>query len=354
MCPRGAQRFGKLFGAVRVSCLIVAFALSACSGGGGGSSPAAPTAPTTVQKVSGTLEIVSSPATTALLRGALAREGALARHGARPLFVSASTGDVHLFIDGGAAPSGSLTTCSAATGTGTGCTLSWTTALAVPASHIFAVEIDTGTTHTPNNTVLAEGSGSYVLVAGSNTTLTPALSLNAVVTSATFTTTSCTATTCSGNVVLAAAGGNAIAYTGGTAVPTYGQSPTSGNVFDNSGVSGASNVTLTSSAAATGTVTGIAQTPFSTFTAPTLTIAGVNTNGTYTYSVGCVASATGTFGITVGGGATPSLDVTAAELSGLSPAVTYPASGVVTNATAPSFTCTSGNISSATGTLPVN
>jgi hypothetical protein len=299
-----------------------------------------------MQKVSGTLAIASSPATAALLRGRLARRGT------RPLYVSAATGKVNLFIDGAATPSGTLTACPAATGSVTGCTIAWTTTVAVPAAHTFTVEIDTGTANSPNNTVLAEGEGSYALVAGTANILS-ALSLNAVVTNATFTIGTCTATSCSGTVVLADAAGFAIAYTGtATTPPTYGQSPTSGNVYDNSGVAGASNVTLTSNAPAVGTVTGTAQAPFSTYTAPTLTLAGVDTTGSYTYAVTCVAAATGTFGITVGGGATPSGDVTTGELTGVG--VTYPAAGVVTNPTAPSFTCTNGNIGSATGTLPVN
>jgi hypothetical protein len=307
----------------------------------------------TLQKVSGTITI--DPQTALGVRAA-----SLAIPRTRPLFVSPNTGDVHVFIGTGigtaSAASGSLTSCTAATGTGTGCSIPWSTSLAVPGSYVFTVEIDTGTAHTPNYTVLAEGAGSYALVAGTNTLA--ALSLNGVVTNATFSVAACTPagapTNCNGTVVLTAAAGSAIEYTGGLATPTYGNSPTSGNVFDNSGVAGAADVTLTSTAPAVGSVTGTAQAPYSTYTSPTLTIAGVNATGTYSFSVGCAVGASGTFGITVGGGTTPSGDVTSAELATLTGPVVYPASGVVTNPTAPTFTCTAGGISSASGTLPVN
>ncbi len=330
-----------------LACLGMASVLAACSGGGssgGGGLSSSPTVPQSVQKVSGTLSIVTT-------QGTLPSSRARAQSGTRrPEYVSAATKHAALFIDGAATASGSTTTCSATTGTGTGCTISWSAALTVPAIHTFAVEIDTGT-NAPANTVLAEGSGPYTIVAGTSTL--SALSLNGVVRDAGFTVTSCTLASCSGNVTLSDAAGDAIAYTGTTPVPTNGQSPTSGNVYDNNG-GGSSNVTFTSATPSAGTISGTAQSPFSSYASGTLTVLGVNTSGTYTYAVTCVSSATGTFGITVGGGTAPSGDVTAAELAGLSPAVSYPASGVVTLPTAPSFTCTAGLISSATGTLPVN
>jgi hypothetical protein len=219
----------------------------------------------------------------------------------------------------------------------------------VPAAHTFAVETDSGT-NAPANTVLSVGSGSYAIVAGSANALA-ALSLNGVVKGATFTVVTCSGTTptslCSGTITLAEPAGNAIAYTGATVVPTTGNSPSSGNVFDNG------SATFVSNTPAVGTITGTAQPNFSSLAAGTLTVAGVNTTGSYTYQVTCVGGASGTFGITLGGGLTPSLAVSAAELAALSPAVSY-ATGVTVIGTPLSFTCASGNISSAGGTLPVN
>jgi hypothetical protein len=272
----------------------------------------------------------------------------------KPAFVSPSTGHAAVFIDGATSNSGSTTTCTATTGTGTGCTISWSAQLTVPASHTFAVETDTGT-NAPANTVLSEGAGAYAVVAGSGNTLA-ALSLNGVVKQATFAVTACSGVSpnslCNGTVVLAATAGSAIAYTGSTAVPTTGNSPSSGNVFDNGAV------TFVSATPASGLVTGTAQTAssnvFSTFASNTLTVSGANTTGTYTYQVTCAGGATGTFGITVGGASTPSLAVSTAELAALTTAVSYPAAGVTVIATAPLFTCTAGNISGSSGTLPVN
>jgi hypothetical protein len=316
--------------------------LAGCSGGSSNSAPVGSNIPgsPTVQEVSGTLTI-ATPVT-----GASSRVR-------KPAFVSASTKHAAVFIDGATTAAGSTTTCSAETGTGTGCTISWSAQLAVPASHAFAVETDTGT-NSPANTVLSEGKGTYAVVAGTNTLA--ALSLNGVAVDATFAVTSCSGASpnslCSGTVVLADAAGNAIAYTGATVVPATGNSPSSGNVFDNG------NVTFVSSNSVAGLVTGLAQTSggntFSALASNTLTVSGVNTTGTYTYQVTCNGGATGTFGITVGGAATPPLDVTAPELAGLSTAVAYPSAGITTLGTAPSFNCASGVISSATGTLPVN
>jgi hypothetical protein len=316
--------------------LISAALLASCgSGGTGTSAPQLPHAAT--QAVSGTLTIGNPGSTTTST-------------GRRPLFVSPSTKHAALFIDGAAAASGSTTTCTGTTGTGTGCTIAWTAQLAVPAAHVFAVETDTGT-NAPANTVLSEGAGTYAVVAGAGNTL-GALSLNGIASGATFAVTSCSGANpnslCNGTVTISAPAGNAIAYTGTTPVPTAGNSPSSGNVFDNG------NVTLVSSAPAVGTITGTAQPTFSALAAGTLTVSGVDTTGISTYQVTCASGATGTFGITLGGGATPSGAVTAAELAGLSPAVSFPAAGVAVVGTAPSFTCNAGTISSASGTLPVN
>jgi hypothetical protein len=316
-----------------IACTACAVLFAAC-GGGTSTSPAPANA--SLQQVSGTFTI-GNPGSTAQS----SQRG--------PLFVSASTKHAALFVDGAVTAAGSTTTCIAATGTGTGCTITWAAQLSVPGAHTFAVETDSGT-NAPANTVLSEGAGSYAIVAGSGNTLT-ALSLNGAVAGATFTVAACSGTTpaslCSGTITLSAPAGNAIAYTGATVVPTTGNSPSSGNVFDNG------NATFVSSAPAIGTITGTVQATFSSLATGTLTVSGVDTTGIYTYQVTCGAAATGTFGITVAGGVTPSLAVSAAELAALSPAVSYPASIAVIG-TAPSFACAAGNISSATGTLPVN
>jgi hypothetical protein len=326
----------------KLACIGTTVLLAACSGAGSSSSPGSVSP--TLQLVSGTLSIGSAPVTAQ-------------SRGRKPAFVSPGTGHAALFIDGVAAASGSTTTCVAATGTGTGCTIAWSAQLSVPAPHVFAVEADTGD-NAPANTVLSEGAGSYAVVAGSGNAL-DVLPLNGVVNQATFAVTNCSGVTpislCNGTVMLAAAAGNAIEYTGATVVPTIGNGPSSGNVFDNGAVTFVSNNAV---AGTGGLVTGTAQTAsanvFSTLATNILTVSGVNTTGIYAYQVTCNAAATGSFGLTIAGAATPSLAVSTAELAALSPAVTYPAGGITVVGTAPLFTCAGGTISGSTGTLPVN
>jgi hypothetical protein len=323
------------------ACMATAMLLASCGGGGSnGSSPApviTPGSGVTTQSVSGTL-LIGNPGSTATSTNR------------SPAFVSASTKHVALFIDGAATTAGQTTTCSASTGTGTGCTITWAAQLTVPAAHTFAVEADTGS-NGPANTVLSIGSGSYAIVAGSGNTLA-ALSLNGIATGVTYTVGTCSGvspnSTCPGTLTIAAAAGNAIAYTGATTVPTTGNLPTSGNVFDNG------PATFVSSAPAVGTITGTAQATFSTFTTGTLSVSGVDTTGAYTYAVTCGAGTTGSFGITAGGAATADTIITTAELATLAPAVVFPAAGLTLTGTAPAFTCTAGNITSTGGTLPVN
>jgi len=217
--------------------------------------------------------------------------------------------------------------------------------------HTFAVEIDSGATGSPANTVLGEGAGSYAVVAGTGNTL-GTLTLNGAVADVTFTITSCTTTACSGIAQLAAAGGNLISYTGAVTVPNVSNNPSNGTVFDNG------NVTFVSSNAVAGTggvITGTAQTSganvYSTYATNTLTASGVNTTGLYTYVATCNATATGSFGITSTLVGSRSLDVTAAELAALSPVVSYP-TGITVLTTAPSFSCTNGGIGDATAGIP--
>ena len=322
--------------------VLVSLVFAGCSGAGSNGSALSPVA-NAFQQVSGTLTIGTPP-----------QSGTSSTARSKPEFVSPATTHAYIFINGSATPNNASSTCTGTgtTGTGTFCTISWSTSLAVPASYTFQVETDNGTN------VLAEGAISEALVAGVNTL--GALTLNGVAANAGFATTSCvagvagtTAGNCSGNVTIEDSAFNAIAYTGATTVPTTGNSPTTGTVFDNGSVTFAAS-------AASGLVVGTAQTTggnvFSTFAANALTASGVSTTGVYTYKVQCAtASTTGTFGITVGGGASRALgvNISNAQLANESPVPTYAAS-VSTVATAPSYTCTNGVISSASGTLPVN
>jgi hypothetical protein len=323
------------------ACMAAAMLLAACGGGGSnGSSPAPVVTPgtgVTTQSVSGTL-LIGNPGTTA------------SSNNRSPAFVSPSTKHVALFIDNGAAAAGQTTTCTASTGTGTGCTITWAAQLTVPAPHTFAVEADTGS-NAPTNTVVSIGSGSYAIVAGTGNTL-GTLSLNGIATGVTYTVGTCSGVSpnsmCPGTLTISAPAGNAIAYTGATTVPTTGNLPTSGNVFDNG------PATFVSSTPLVGTITGTAQTTFSSLAGGTLTVSGVDTTGAYTYAVTCGTGTTGTFGITAGGAATADGIITPTQLATLSPAVLFPAAGLTVLGTAPLFTCTAGNITSTGGTLPVN
>jgi hypothetical protein len=271
-----------------------------------------------------------------------------------PAFVSPSTRHAALFIDGATVAAGtSACSTSGTSGTGTACAIPWSAVVSVPASHVFTVEIDNGAAATPANTVLAEGRASYALISGNANVLTPTLSLNGVIATATFSATSCTPSSCGGNVQLGAAAGILIAYSGALTVPTTGNSPSTGTVYDNGSVTFASSNT----AVGGGLITGIAQSSapsvFSTYAGNVLTVSGVNTTGIYTFQATCNATGTGTFGITTALAGAPSLDVSAAELAALSPAVVYP-SGISVLTTAPSFSCTNGAIADSFATLPIN
>jgi hypothetical protein len=297
--------------------------------------------------VGGTIEIalpsVSSVSTTEVRLDSFHKE------------VSGGTTHAALFIDGSSSPAGQTSSCTATIGTGTGCTISWNANLTAPASHTFAVETDNG------SKVLDEGKASYFVNLGSNSLGSGGagnapLSLNAAVFTTGYSVGSCIAGTCTGSLSLFDAAFYSIAYAGSTVVPTNGQNPTSGNVFDNNG-GGANNFTATSSSAGIGTVTGTAQSSgsntYATYSSGTLTIVGVTTSGNWSFSVACASGASGTFGINFGGLTTPSGDVTSAELGALSPAVTYPTSPAGTG-TGNIFTCTSGAISATSGTLVTN
>lgn len=274
----------------------------------------------------------------------------------RPAYVSTATAHAALFIDHASTAAGQTTSCSASNGTGTGCTITWSANLTVPAKHVFSVEIDTGPSILPHNTVLAEGQGSYTVFPGSNPLGTGGngqpLSLNGVANTYFYNITGCSGSTCSGTVSFADAASYTIFYAGTLTAPQQGQSPTSGNVFDNNGM-GASNVTFASDTPSIGTMTGTAQAPWTSVTSNSLNILGVNNSQLWTYQVTCAAGATGHFGLVSGGGSQGSGDVTSTELAGLGTAVFYPA-GPAGIDTTNLFTCTNGVASDANGSLVTN
>ncbi len=315
------------------------FALISLLGGcsSGGSNATTPSAAQSVlPSVSGTLTI------------ALPSSGASGK-ARRPAFVGAATQHAYIFINGSLMPSNASSTCTGTqtSGTGTFCTISWTARLAVPASYPFQVETDDGVR------VLAEGAATYPLVAGNNT-LAP-LALNGISYLASWATTSCTAgvagtTAGTCNVTLTVADGDAevITYSGSTVVPTTGNTPTTGTVYDNGAVS------FVSASPAVGIITGTAQTSgsntYSTFAAGTLTIGGVSTTGVYTIAVKCAtATASGSFSFLPSGGAgrTSGVNILDSQLANESPVPAYP----VPTGGPPTFTCANGVISSATGGL---
>lgn len=310
-----------------------------------------------VRQVSGTLQ-VAVPAALASDSGA----GVGHRGDSLPSYVSTGTAHASLFIDHASSAAGSTTSCSASNGTGTGCTITWTANLTVPASHVFSVEIDTGPSILPHNTVLAEGQGTYTVFPGTNTLGSGGngspLSLNGVANTYFYNITTCSGASCTGTVSFADAAAYTIFYGGPLTTPTQGQSPTSGNVFDNngfgqSGPAATSNLTFSSDTASIGTITGTAQAPWTSVSPNTLTILGANASQLYTYQATCAAGANGKFGLLSGGGASGSGDVTAAELTGLPTAVTYPGGpgGIDTTNL---FTCTNGVASDANGSLVTN
>ena len=272
-----------------------------------------------------------------------------------PRYVSTGTRHAALFIDGATSPAGQTSSCAATNGTGTGCTITWSANLSVPGPHSFAVEIDTGTTVLPNNTVLAVGKATYTVFPGTNTLGTGGngapLSLNGVVNTYFYNISGCTGASCSGTVSPADAASFTIFYVGALTTPTQGL-PTSGNVFDNNG-NNTTNFTFSSDTPTIGTMTGTAQAPWTSVGTNALAILGVNSTDLFTYQVTCAAGANGKFGLVSGGATTASGNVTATELSGLSPAVLYPAgpNGIDTTNL---FTCTNGVAASANGTIVTN
>ena len=341
------------------ACVAIVGALAVTAAG---MAVGAPSSGRQMKQVSGTLRLEMPATLTSRVSAGSTGYSLTSFQSSMPAYVSTATAHASLFIDHAATAAGSTTTCSASNGTGTGCTISWTANLTVPASHVFSVEIDTGPSILPHNTVLAEGQGTYTVFPGTNTLGTGGngspLSLNGVANTYFYNITTCSAASCTGTISFADAASYTIFYAGALTTPTQGQSPTSGNVFDDngfgqSGPSATSNITIASDTPSIGTMTGTAQSPWTSLSSNSLNILGVNASQQYPYTVTCGANANGKFGLLSGGGAVGSGDVTAAELSGLPAAVTYPAGpgGIDTTNL---FTCTNGVASDANGSLVTN
>jgi hypothetical protein len=293
-------------------------ALAACLGGGSNGIPGAGSNSTPQQSAT----IATGSLTIAIPQAAQASSSAR-----KPSYISPSTKHAAVFIDGAKTAAGSATCTSPCTSL----TINWT---GTSGSHSFAVESDDGS---PFNYVLAEGIQTYTLVAGANGTLTPKLTLNGVA----YGFIAITVVGCVTNVQAPS-----VPYCSGT----FAVTDVDGNLivppgdFDNGPITFLPN--------------GVGNGQFSNgqCSSPNLTSLCIpNTSGGgYGFLVSCNTGATGTFYVgssfTSGSG-----DVTAAELSGLSPAVTYPNdTGLDEGSLNPVFTCTNGVISApATGTIPI-
>jgi virginiamycin B lyase len=269
-----------------------------CSGGGTrGVSPVliAPSVTTAQHNASGSLRVVMS------------RVGrAVSKRG--PAYVSPSTLDATLFIDGTA--SGNRVPCASA-----GCTINWTSNAG---SHTFAVETDDG------HTVLAQGAATYVLTAGTNAL--GALTLSGVAAALALE---------SETLSAHCAGANPICYSGAYAVADADANLIAlpGATYDNGPLTVASGTgsTATFAASFNGNTSGVGG------------LSGPDANGNdYQFALACSPGVTGSFTLAFAPQVTipPASEVTAAELAtyGLS----YPAA--VSAQGWPAYACASGYI----------
>lgn len=135
--------------------LAITVMLTACSGGGSAHNPALSTAQQGAT-ASGTLTI------------SLSNNAGTASRSRKPAYISPSTTQATLFIDG--STSGFRTPCTFSAG---GCTINWTS---TSGTHTFSAEIDDGSASGGN--VLAQGSESVTLAPGLNSV--PNITLNGV------------------------------------------------------------------------------------------------------------------------------------------------------------------------------
>ncbi len=159
-------------------------------------------APVAATNASGTIRIAVPPAAAGAGRALRSAQ-----------YVSPGTTRAALFIDGATAPAGQTNACTSGA-----CTISWSAALAVPAAHIFAVEVDDGTN------VLAEGTKSYAIVAGNNGTLATE-TLEGVAAAGTLSGETCPATTCTGTLTVSDAAADPITNTTSPPAPAYDNGP---------------------------------------------------------------------------------------------------------------------------------
>jgi hypothetical protein len=283
----------------------ISITLAACSGGATSRVPSSASGGTQTQgaTATGTLTFTVTQKSTSRRR--------------KPAYVSPSTLDATLFIDGAA--SGFRVSCSPASGSsGTGtCTINWTS---TAGSHAFVAEVDDG------HTLLAEGAATYVVAAGSNATLAP-LTLNGVAGSVAMITSS-VSSSCSGSNPSCVSGLYALADADGNVIVTPGATYDNGPISVGSGAGSTASFTD----GFTGNASGVGG------------LAGPDASGNdYRYTLACASGASGSFTLAFTPHATapPSGELTTSELSTYS--LTYPSSAIAVNW--PTFDCSSGTIS---------
>lgn len=227
-----------------------------------------------------------------------------------PEYISTATTQAALFIDNITTAAGSSTSCSS------GCTIAYKT---TAGTHTFRAEIANGT-----NVVLAAGSKSVTVVAGSGNnftlTLNGAAGIAAWVASSSFTTNSILGT-------FSVADSSSVLITSAPAGAS--------TAFDNAPIT----FTATGDQGFTGTAS-FTTSGVTTLSAPTA--AGNN----YPFTATCSATANGPFAITAAAGSSAA-GITVAQLAGLAPAASYP-SATVNTAALQRYSCVSGTIAVST------
>jgi len=259
--------------------ILTAAVLLACSRAGSNSTPpqavaVANSMPPISLAATGTLTIAVPSGTTAKFR--------------RPTYISSATTQAALFIDSITTAAGSSSSCSS------GCTISYAT---TAGTHTFRAEIANG-----SNVVLAAGSRSVTVLPGAGNNIT--LTLNGAASIASWVSTTSTTT-------------NSISGTYSIKDPSL--------VLITSAPAGAStafdNAPIAFSTNTSGGFTGTAS--FTT-TGSSTTLSAPDANGNdYPFTASCSGSANGIFSITAASGGS-SAGISPGQLSGLSPAVTYP------------------------------
>ena len=296
-----------------VLAILSAAILSACSRAGATGTPAQPPATAVPQQQ---LAMATGTLTIAVPRDAADRFR-------KPAYISSATTQAALFIDSITKAAGSSTSCSS------GCTISYAT---TAGTHTFRAEIANG-----SNLVLAAGSASVTVLPGAGNNLT--VTLNGAAAAASWVSTTSTST-------------NSI-------VGTYSIADSS-SVLITSAPAGAStafdNAPITFSPS---TSMGFSGTASFTTTGSSTTLSAPESSGNnYPFTATCSASANGGFTIGATSG-TSAAGISAGQLSGLVPALSYPSStlntsamhtykcnnGTIVDASAPRFLYTANNTS---------